>query len=175
MGGLKGVFRTKSLWVWEKWSPVNPRSGAYLLTDRWEATNLTTDEGINHALDVVFSGGAQKTAWYIALFEDDYTPLSTNTYQVPGYTECTAYDEGARPTWEEGGVSAKSISNTANSATFTMNAAKTLYGASLVSANTKGDIVSGEVLYLSTAFSAEKNMADDEVLRVTATITGQDV
>jgi len=171
---IQGLYKTKSIWRWEKWSPVNPRSGARAVTDEWTVGNLTTDEGIEHALDVVFSGGAQKSAWYIAIFEDDHTPVAGDTYQTPGYTECTAYDEGARPTWQEGGVASKSITNSANAASFTFNATKSIYGASLVSANTKGDSVSGEVLYLSTKFTSAKSMEDDEALRVTATINGQD-
>jgi len=174
MGDLKSILSTSSVWKWEQWRKSSRRSGAYVLHDRWEETKITTDEGITHVLDVVFSDGAQKGTWYIALFNDDYTPLAANTYQAPGYTESENYDEGARPTWQEAGVAAKSISNAANVASFTMNATETIYGGSLLSASTKGDSASGEVLYCSSAFSTSKAVEDDDVLKVTATLTGAD-
>ena len=175
MGNMKSVIGTSSVWVWEQWKLASRRSGAYILYDTWTETNLTTDEGITHALDVVFSDGAQKGTWYLALFNDDYTPLAGDTYQSPGYTESANYDEGARPTWQEAGVVAKSISNVANVAAFTMNTDETIYGGSLVSANTKADLLSGEILYCSSAFTAEKAVEDDDILKVTATLSGQDV
>lgn len=171
---VQGVHKTKSVWMWEQWRPASRRSGSYFLKDAWEETNITTDEGVTHALDVVFSGGAQKSAWYIAIFNDDYTPIASNTYQSPGYTESTNYDEGGRPVWQEAGVASKSLTNAANRAEFTMSATETIYGGSLVSANTKGDAVSGEILYCSSKFSATKPVEDDDVLKVTAVISGDD-
>jgi len=175
MDGLKAFFGTKSIWAWEHWKPASHRSGAYSLHDAWTDTNITTDEGITHALDVVFSGGAQKSAWYIAIFNDDYTPLAGDGYQSPGYTESSNYDEGARPTWQEAGVVSKSLTNASNRASLTMSATETIYGGSLVSANTKGDAVSGEILYCTSKFTVPKPVDDDDVLKVTVVIAGQDV
>jgi len=174
MSGLKAFFGTKSIWAWEHWKPSG-RSGAYALNDAWEESNITTDEGVTHALDVVFSGGAKKSAWYMSLFNDDYTPLGSDTYQSPGYTESSNYSQGARPTWQEAGVASKSITNAANVASFTMTASETIYGGSLLSASTKGDSASGEVMYCSSQFTTSRDVEIDDILKVTATISGQDV
>lgn len=174
MGNIRARFGIGSVWKWEHWKKVGSRNGAYAFNASWEETNVMTDEGITHVLDVVLSAGAQKTAWYISLFNDDYVPTIADTYQSPGYTETTNYS-GARPTWQEAGVSAKVITNSANVASFTMSATETIFGGSLVSANTKGDTVSGEVLLCSTAFANDRGVENEDVLKVTATISGQDV
>lgn len=171
---VQGVHKTKSVWMWEQWRPASRRSTSWLLQDTWEVRNITTDEGVTHALDVVFSGGLAKPVWYIALFNNDYTPIESNTYQSPGYTESTNYDEGARPTWQEAGVASKSLTNASNRAEFTMKTTENIYGGSLVSANTKGDAVSGEILYCVSKFSAPKPVEDNDVLKVTVVISGDD-
>ena len=170
---LKAKFGTKSTWKWEQWR--KNQHGKYVLYDGWVETNITTDEGVTHALDAVFSGGEQKSEWYTAIFSGEYTPLAADTYQSPGYTEITDYDEGARPTWQEAGVAAKSLTNASNRASFTMNATKTVGGGALVSASTKGDAVSGEILYCASEFSVPKNVENEDVLKVTVVIAGQDV
>ena len=163
----------KSFWEWEHW-----RDGQ--LIDSWADGNLCTDEGINYYLDAAFSGATAITSWYVALFEDNHTPAAGDTYAVPGYTESTAYDEANRPGWQEAGVSSKTITNSANKASFTMNASKTIYGASLVGGGsapqTKGDTAGGGTLFGMAQFSSgSKPVVDDDILKVTITITGSDV
>jgi len=157
-----------TVWDWEHW-----RGGKRI--DTWQETNVCVNEGLEDMLDVAFSSGTQKTTWYIALFNDDYTPLITNDYQAPGYTESVNYDETVREEWLEGGVSSKSIDNSANKAEFTMSAAETVYGAALVSEAHKGDATSGEgVLFCSSQFATSKTVEDDDVLKVTVTLTAAD-
>ena len=171
---IKARALVTSIWDWEHWKKASVKSGAYILHDAWTEHNMVVDEGLTHLMETVFSGGAQKTAWYIALFNDDYTVLAANTYQSPGYTESTNY-AGSRKTWVEAGVSAKSISNAASVALFTMSASETIYGASLLSANTPGDAVSGETLYCSSKFTTGRGVEVTDVLKVTATLTAEDV
>jgi len=161
-----------SLWEWELWGKSSKRSNAYILEDAWADPNVMTDEGITYVLDSALSGGAQKTAWYGLIFNDDYTPAAGDTYQSPGFTESANYDEGARPTWQEAGVASLVLSNAANVASFTMSAEETIYGGGLVSANTKGDVVSGEVLLCASKFSTSKPVKDDQVLRLVVSVTG---
>ena len=160
-----------SIWTIEHWR------GDDLLAKRIEE-NLCPDEFINHVLDVALSGGSQKTTWYLALFSNDYTPTASDTYAVPGYTEADGYDETTRPQWQEAGVSSKSITNSASKATFTMDGTDTsIYGAALVSVNTKGDVAGGGVLGPVAQFTggAITGIADDDVVKVYMTITGNDV
>lgn len=147
---------------------------------KWEETqhNLCTDEGLNALLDVMFHASTQITTWYIALFEDDYTPLTTNTYAVPGYTESSAYTEATRQEFVEAAASGKVLSNTASKASFTMNATKTIYGGALVGggtgASTKADTAGGGTLYCSSKFDTAKPVEATNVLKVTVTLTGAD-
>lgn len=161
-----------SVWEWEHW-----RGGE--LIDTWTDRNLVTNEGLDSLLDVYFSDATQITDWYILLFEDDHTPAAGDTYAVPGFTESTAYTEANRPAWQEAGPSTQQITNSANKASFTMNATKTIYGAALVGggtdADTKDDQAGGGVLFNESQFSSgSKAVENTDVLKVTITITVAD-
>jgi len=144
-----------------------------------EQHNLCTDEGLNALLDIMFHASTQITTWYVVIFEDDYTPLSTNTYAVPGYTESSAYTEATRPEFVEAAASGKVLSNALSKASFTMNATKTIYGGALVgggtAASTISDVAGGGTLYCSVAFSEGKSVDATDVLKVKITLTGADV
>ena len=96
--------------------------------------------------------------------------------QSPAFTEATGYDEAARPAWSEGGVFAQTISNESSKASFTMDGtAPTLYGGALVSVATKGDTAGGGILGPVAQFSQPMTgIAEDDVIKVFATITGSD-
>ena len=170
--GFRQKMKIGSVWHVEHW-----RAGEKL-TERVQE-NLVPDEFINHVLDISLSGGTQITAWYLALFSDDHTPAAADTYATPGFTEATGYDETTRPQWQEAGVSSKSITNSANKATFTMDGTNaTIYGAALVSDSTKGDqAASGAVLGPVAQFGggAITGIDDDDVIKVYMTINGSDV
>jgi hypothetical protein len=142
---------------------------------KWEveSRNLVTLEGRNHALSVLFNQGTQIATWYLCPFESDTTILSTHTYAVPGYTECTAYDEATRVAFVEAAPAAGSLTNSANRAVFTFNATKTIYGMALVSVNTKGDTGSG-VLWCASQFTNSKNVDSGDTIEVTYTLTAAD-
>jgi hypothetical protein len=161
-----------STWFVEHWRGEN------LLARRIEE-NLVPNECIDHLLDVGFSAGTQVNPWYIALFSDDHTPAAGDTYAVPGFTESTEYDETTRPAFSDGGVSGQEVSNEAAKASFTMTGVDTtIFGAALVSDNTKGDqAVSGAILGPVAQFSQGSitGIADDDVIKVYVSITGSDV
>ncbi len=174
---MKSGAGLTSRWDWELW-----RDGKCI--EQWSDHNRVTDEGLDHLLEAVFSDGTQITDWYVSIFEDDHTPAAADTYATPGYTESTAYDEATRPAWSEAGVAAgdvsgKKVTNSASKASFTMSATKTIYGGSLVGggtdANTKGNTAGGGVLYCASAFSSgSKGVEDDDVLKVSITVTAMD-
>lgn len=138
-----------------------------------ETPNLVTDEGLTHILNVHFHGTTQVSPWYLALFEDNHTPVPADTYAVPGYTECTDYDEATREEYVEAAAAAKSITNSADRGVFTMSATKTIYGAALVSVATKGDTGAG-VLFAAGLFTNSKNVNDDDILELQYTLTSAD-
>ena len=158
-----------SVWTWEHWHRG-------VLLRRWSEHNLCTTEGRNHILDAVFAADTQITAWYVAPFEDNHTPAAGDTYAVPGFTECTAYDEVTRVQWQQGGAAAGVITNTLIKASLTFNAVKDIYGAALVgggtAASTKDDQAGGGILFCESQFSggAEAVMSGS-VLKVTVEIT----
>ena len=170
-------FTITSHWFWEHWRKYGGKN--YSLIDTWNERNVVTDEGLNSLLGVYFSDDTQITDWYLLCFEDDYTPLITNTYATPGFTETTAYDETTRPAWQEGGASAKAISNSANKASFTFNATKSIYGGALVGggtgANTKGDTAGGGVMFCSSRFtSGTKSVVNTDILKVSVALSCAD-
>jgi len=92
--GMMQRLITNTRWQWEKWRLLKPDGpipdlneiktmmrpkGLYYLVDTWEHGNLVTNEGLNANLDIMFHASTQITTWYIFPFEDDHTPLVTNT------------------------------------------------------------------------------------------------
>ena len=136
--------------------------------------NLITDEGINYLLNAAGHGSTVISDWYFAPFENDYTPLSSNTYAIPGYTEATTtISETLRQEWAEGASTAKSLTN-AVAATITAASAVTIYGFGIVgggsAATTKGNTAGGGTLLSSGALTAGKVLATDETLDLTYTL-----
>jgi hypothetical protein len=144
-----------------------------------ETTNIVTNEGLDHALNVLFHGDTQITTWYMVLSESPTTPLATHTYAVPGFTEVdAAIDEATRPEFEEAAASSQSMTNSANKADFTFNASKTVYGAAIVGggtdANTKSDTAGGGTLWCSALFATEKLVNVTDIISLTYTLTSAD-
>jgi hypothetical protein len=141
----------------------------------WEfAPNIVVDQGLDHILDVAFSAATQLTTWYIAPFEGNYTPLSTDTSAdiASNATESTAYSEANRVTWVEAGVSSQSITNSASPADFSINATKTMYGAFLISNNTKSGTTG--TLAAASRFAASRSVVNLDTLSITYTLTAAD-
>jgi hypothetical protein len=152
-----------------------PEAGGKLIS-KSECHNIITDEGLNRILNVVLHGTTQTSPWYCELFESDTTPDANTNYDVPVYTPCQAYDEATRPEYNEANSTAKSTTNSANKAVFTMNASKTIYGASLVSVSTKGDHTAGanNVLLCAGKFGTAQPVISTNVINLTYTVTSAD-
>lgn len=129
-------------------------------------------QGRNHMLGVTLKQEAQVPQWYVGLFEGDYTPTEDVTAQtLPGLaTECTAYAEGTRVPLVLGPVAAGSASNADNVTEFTFSSDRTVRGAFIVSAPTKGAATG--VLFSIARFPSPRVMAAGSVLRVLAGPTG---
>ena len=175
---MKNGAVINSVWDFELWRRTGGRSGAFTCIDEWRERNVVTNEGLDAILDIMFHGSTQITTWYLLIFESDTTPAAGTTYAVPVFTECTAYDEAGRPEFQEAAASGQSMTNSANKASFTISATKTLYGAALVGggtdADTKGDAAGGGTMYCAAKFSASKPVEDDDVFKVTCTLTAAD-
>jgi len=174
---MKNKAIVESVWDVEHW-----RDGE--LIEKTTDKNTCTDEGLNQLLRTMFTGGTPIPLlnWYVLIFNTDTTPDGDTTYAVPVFTEETDYDSATRPWWEGGAVAAKSVTNSANKATFIFDATSdgnTIYGGALVGgdgASVKGDVADADGrLYSASKFSSSKLVADNDTLKVSITISAADV
>lgn len=143
--------------------------------DEFEDPNLVVNEGLNSLLGVMFNSATQITAWYMGVFEGNYTPLATETAATiaTASTESTAYASTTRPAYVQAAPSSQSITNSASRASFVFNATKSIYGAFLVSTSTKSG-TSG-VLFSAAKFSAVKSVQSGDELLLTYMFTASSV
>lgn len=153
-----------------RWTVQCHRNGELLWEDVIE--NLVVNAGLNHALDATLSAGTQITTWYLGLMSASPSAAAGDTMSSHGgWTEVTAYDEAARQTWTDGGVSGQSVSNSGSPAVFTISTNGTdVGGCFLTSVSTKGGTTG--TLFAAGAFAAgNKSLDDGDTLTVTATFT----
>ena len=141
------------------------------VVDSWKETNLVPTQGLNHILDVVLKQGTPIPAWYVGVYEGDYTPVAGDTAATfPGLaTEISAYAETTRPLVSFSAPSAGASSNSASRAEFSFNAIKTVRGGFVSSVNGKGS-TSG-LLLSAVKLTTPKAMDAESILLVTVGIT----
>lgn len=140
-----------------------------------EVGNLVVDEGLTHVLDLTFNSGAQITAWYVGIFETNYTPAADDTAANVSAraVESTAYTELNRVTLQTAAAASNAVTNSANRAIFTMNATKTIYGCFAVSNSGKNSTLG--TLLANVQFTQARSVISGDELLVTYTMTAQDV
>ena len=145
------------------------------IIDEWSFDNVVVNQGLNSILGVYFNASTQITAWYLGIFQGNYTPLATDTAAniVVNSTECTAYTSATRPAWSPAAASAQSVTNSATQATFTFNASQTIYGAFLTSSN----VISGTAgtLFAAAQFGASKSVVNLDQLLLTYTFNASSI
>ncbi len=141
------------------------------VVDSEEIHNLVPIEGLNHFLNVVLKGSAQAAAWYVGLFEGNYTPTTNDVMATfaAASTENITYTGGVRKTLTLGTVATGAVDNTANKAEFPFPGNKTIYGGFISSSSAQGG-TSGTLLS-AVRFSSPKAVAADFTLRITAGFT----
>lgn len=86
------------------------------------AKNLVTNEGLQHILDVLFTGATQSSTWYVGLQDSDPETTAASTLAAPGgFTEFTEYDNDRKEFVDV--RSAQTVTNSASSASFSINTA----------------------------------------------------
>jgi hypothetical protein len=137
--------------------------------------NLVVNEGLNDVLSVYLVAGTQKPSWFLGVFEGNYTPVATDTAAVitANSTECVAYTASTRQAWTPGAVAAQAVDNSASRASFTFNATKTIYGAFLISYNTKSGTTG--TLFSAARFATSKAVANLDQLLLTYSFTASSV
>lgn len=135
--------------------------------DEFEDPNIAVAQGLTSMLGVYLHGDSQLSLWYLGLFEGNYTPVDgvTAATIASASTETTAYTNSTRPAYSPAAAASKSITNSASRASFVFNADKTIYGAFLISDNTKSG-TSG-TLFSAARFSNAKTVASGDELLLT--------
>lgn len=141
------------------------------VVDSFVVHNVLPTEGANYMLNTSFRNASPVPAWYIGLYEGNYTPTINDTAAAfPGAaTECTAYAEATRVAFTAGAAAAGVIDNSAARAEFTSNAAKVIYGGFISSVAAKGATTG--VLGSAVRFPSPRNFDVGTVLRATAGFT----
>lgn len=130
--------------------------------------NITPLEGRNYILNAAFGKATQQRNFHIGLFEGDYVPTDNlKAATLPAEAvECTAYTAVSRPTFVCEATATGVVSNTANQVEFTFNATKTVYGAFVTTAASKG--ATEGVILSAVRFRSPESVNDGSVLRVRA-------
>lgn len=138
----------------------------------YDFPNGITDVGMNALLDIMFHNSTQVATWYIGLIDNaGFTALAAadTMGSHAGWAESTAYDEAARVTYAEDAASSRAITNS-TTADFTINATATLKGIFITSNNTKGG--SSGTLWSTASFPSTVPVVDDDVIKITYTLSG---
>lgn len=133
------------------------------------AKNLVVNAGLNHILNVVFHGTTPVSPWYVGL-KLTGSPASADTLAThSGWSEATGYSD-VRKEYVEAAASGKSITNSANKASFAISSTATIAGAFIASASsgTTG------TLMCAANFTAERAVESGDTLEVTYTLSAAD-
>ncbi len=138
------------------------------LIETREGFNAITNEGLDHALDVIFNAAAELSEWKIGItnFTATLDPADTMGSHG-GWTENQDYDETVRQNWLPGAAASQSITN-GTAATFTMNAGATLHGIFVTSNGVKGSTTG--TLWATANFSSSLSVVDTDVVKITYTV-----
>jgi hypothetical protein len=140
---------------------------------RWQDTakNIVTTEGLNHILDVLFTGTgeSQVDPWYVGLLAASPTPAAGDT--LSGISEFTDYDEAARQAYVDV-RSNQTVTNAASKASFTIDTNSSTIGGAFLASASSG--TSG-ILLCDAAFDGGNKAADDDdTLQVTYQFSAAD-
>lgn len=146
------------------------RDGKVIAT--YHTKNGIVTEGLNSLLDVGFRNQTQNATWYMGLVNNSGFSAFANADTMSshaGWTEFTSYDEANRPTWTPSAAASRAITN-GTPVEFTISASGTVRGIFIVTNNT----ISGTtgVLWATAQFASNVAVVDNDVLKVTYTISG---
>jgi hypothetical protein len=147
-----------------------PGTGYYCWTIWTEdVVNTNTTAGLNDQLTEYWKGSSYTAAWYVGLKDTGSVVAGDTMASHSGWTEDTTYSESTRQVLTLGTASAGSIDNSASKAVFSINGTTTIYGAFLVTNNTKGGTTG--TLWGGADFSSSRAVLSGDTLNVTITLT----
>ena len=142
---------------------------------RETASNIVVNEGLDHLLNVLLKGGTPSDPWYVGLTGGtptvDAADSLTGTHG--GWTEVTAYSEGARQEFVDDALSSQSVDNSTSKAAFSINAdSTTIGGAFLADSATTG--ANGTLLCVAAFDGGDKSADNGDTLNVQYTFSAAD-
>lgn len=128
--------------------------------------NLTPHEMLDLNAGALFDGSAIPSAWYIGLYETDYTPTPTVSAATINAlaVECVSYTETTRQLFVPTTSGIGAVNNEAAPAEFNMSATKNIYGGFVSSQPTKASPTG--VLMSVVKIPSVKNVDSTSILRV---------
>lgn len=136
--------------------------------------NRVVNVGLNDILDKYWKGSTYTAAHYVGLLVGAASPINVAAADTmsshAGWTESTAYSNGARPTLTLGTVASQSVDNSASKASFTINGSATIDGAFITTNSTKGG-TTGTLIAGGVFTGGSKVVANGDTLNVTLTLT----
>lgn len=141
------------------------------VVDEFACENIVVNQGLNYLLGAALGAQPVVTAWFIGLFSNNYTILSSDTAATIAANagEVTQYTAGTRQAWQPAPPASQSITNAANQASFTFNATLNVYGAFLISSSAING-TSG-TLFAGAQFGSSKSVVASDILQLTYTFT----
>jgi len=144
-----------------------------------EFHNLVVNQGLKDMNDKYFTGSGYTAAWYIGLINNSTPPSGTPPSLVAGdqasshtgWAEFTGYSQANRPTlsFSASTTADPSVISTASAAAFSITSTATIYGAFVISNNTKSG-TSG-VLFSEGAFAATRSVVNGDTLNVSYSLS----
>ena len=136
--------------------------------------NTFTTEGMARILNIVFRAQTTEANIYVGIFKNNVTPAVGDTAAAKlgaagTYGECqdADYDSPAtnKPAYTIASTATASCTNAASTASFTMAASITVYGAFLSTVAAK--TATTGTLFCAKAFSSSRAVIDNDVLSIT--------
>lgn len=128
--------------------------------------NLVVTEGLAYLLNAALRSQPQVATFYLGVFAGNYTPIASDTAAniATNSQEFADYTAATRIAWNIGSVANNRVSNSANTAVFTVNSATSIYGAFLVSESAKQS--GSGILIAASRFAARRDLtlANDELI-----------
>jgi len=144
---------------------------------KWKekASNLVVNEGLDYILGILLKGSVASDPWYVGLTSSTPTVAADDslTGTHAGWTEVTAYTEGARQEFVDGALSSQSVDNSGSKASFSINAdSTTIGGAFLADASATG--ANGTLLCVAAFDGGDKSADSGDTLEVQYTFSAAD-
>jgi hypothetical protein len=140
----------------------------------WNLDNLMPDAALQHFLASAHAGAAQVSNFYIGVYANERTPLSTDTaLDLPDYGEIITFSEGSRQLWEKGALQGNKYDSAANPAILTATETVTARGVFMATVASFGS--TGGYLWSAALAPSPETINAGSTLRIPASIALENV